>query len=71
MLTEVLYIGDRLRDLRKRALMSQRELAKRSGVGVTTIVRIERNQVEPHGRTIRKLAEALEVAPEELVKTEG
>ena len=71
MLTEVLYIGDRLRDLRKRALMSQRELAKRSGVGVTTIVRIERNQVEPHGRTIRRLAEALEVAPEELVKTEG
>jgi transcriptional regulator with XRE-family HTH domain len=68
MLTEVLYIGDRLRDLRKRALMSQRELAKRSGVGVTTIVRIERNQVEPHGATIRKLAEALEVDPAELVR---
>jgi transcriptional regulator with XRE-family HTH domain len=68
MLTEVLYIGDRLRDLRKRALMSQRELAKRSGVGVTTIVRIERNQVEPHGSTIRKLAEALEVEPQELVR---
>ena len=68
MLTEVLYIGDRLRDLRKRALMSQRELAKRSGVGVTTIVRIERNQVEPHGSTIRKLDEALEVEPQELVR---
>ena len=71
MLTEVLYIGDRLRDLRKRSLLTQRELADKSGVGVTTIIRIERNQVEPHGRTIRKLAEALEVAPEELVKTEG
>jgi transcriptional regulator with XRE-family HTH domain len=71
MLTEVLYIGDRLRDLRKRALLTQRELAERSGVGVTTIIRIERNQVEPHGRTIRRLAEALKVAPEELVKTEG
>ncbi|MDF2702135.1 MAG: Helix-turn-helix domain, partial [Rubrobacteraceae bacterium] len=70
MLTEVLYIGERLRDLRKRALMSQRELAKRSGVGVTTIVRIERNQVEPQGRTIRKLAEALGVEPHELVKSE-
>jgi transcriptional regulator with XRE-family HTH domain len=68
MLTEVLHIGERLRDLRKRALMSQRELAKRSGVGVTTIVRIERNQVEPQGATIRKLAEALEVEPQELVK---
>jgi transcriptional regulator with XRE-family HTH domain len=69
MLTEVLYIGERLRDLRKRALMSQRELAKRSGVGVTTIVRIERNQVEPQGATIRKLAEALGVEPQELVRT--
>ena len=71
MLSEVLYIGDRLRDLRKRALLTQRELADKSGVGVTTIIRIERNQVEPHGRTIRRLAEALEVAPEELVKTES
>ena len=32
-------------------------------MGVTTIIRIERNQVEPHGRTIRKLAEALSIAP--------
>jgi transcriptional regulator with XRE-family HTH domain len=71
MLTEVLYIGDRLRDLRKRALLTQRELADKSGVGVTTIIRIERNQVEPQGSTIRKLARALSVAPEELVKTEG
>ena len=71
MLIEVLYIGDRLRDLRKRALLTQRELADKSGVGVTTIIRIERNQVEPHGRTIRRLAEALKVEPEELVKTEG
>jgi transcriptional regulator with XRE-family HTH domain len=71
MLIEVLYIGDRLRDLRKRALLTQKQLAEKSGVGVTTIIRIERNQVEPHGSTIRKLAEALSVAPEELVKREG
>jgi transcriptional regulator with XRE-family HTH domain len=71
MLIEVLYIGDRLRDLRKRSLLTQRQLADKSGVGVTTIIRIERNQVEPHGSTIRKLADALSVAPEELVKTEG
>jgi transcriptional regulator with XRE-family HTH domain len=70
MLTEVLYIGDRLRNLRKRSLLTQKELADKSGVGVTTIIRIERNQVEPHGSTIRKLAGALSVAPEELVKTE-
>src|SRR5829696_6403846 len=44
----VLYIGDKLREARKRALLTQQELADKSGVGVTTIVRIERNQVEPH-----------------------
>jgi len=34
-------------------------------------VGVERNQVEPRGSTIRKLAEALDVEPEELVKAEG
>ena len=71
MLAEVLYIGDRLRDLRKRRLLTQEQLAERSGVGVATIIRIERNQVEPQGSTIRKLAEALNVEPEELVRMEA
>jgi transcriptional regulator with XRE-family HTH domain len=70
MLAEVLYIGDRLRDLRKRKLLTQEQLADRSGVGIATIVRVERNQVEPRGSTMRKLAEALNVEPEELVKVE-
>ena len=64
----VLYIGDKLRETRKRALLTQQQLADESGVGVTTIIRIERNQVEPHARTIRKLAEALGVEPHELLK---
>ena len=68
MLAEVLYIGDTVRDLRKRALLTQGELAERSGVGIATIIRIERNQVEPRGSTVRKLAEALEVEPAELVR---
>ena len=63
----VLYIGDKLRDFRKRALLTQEQLAQRSGVGITTIVRIERNQVEPHARTIRKLAEALDLEPKDLL----
>jgi transcriptional regulator with XRE-family HTH domain len=68
MFADVLYIGDRLRDLRKRRLLTQEQLADRSGVGIATIVRVERNQVEPRSSTIRKLAEALGVEPEELVK---
>jgi transcriptional regulator with XRE-family HTH domain len=68
MIPDVLYIGRQLRETRKRAMLTQQELAERSGVGVTTIVRIERDQVEPQGRTIRKLAEALGVDPAELLK---
>lgn len=68
MLAEVLYIGERLRETRKRKLLTQEELAERSGVGVATIIRIERDQVEPRGSTIRKLAAALEVDPAELVR---
>jgi transcriptional regulator with XRE-family HTH domain len=68
MLAEVLYIGEKLRETRKRKLLTQQQLAERTGVGVATIIRIERNQVEPRGSTIRKLAEALEVEPEELVR---
>lgn len=63
----MLHIGDKLRDLRKYKLLTQEQLAEKSGVGVTTIVRIERNQVEPHARTIRKLAEALGVHPKDLL----
>ena len=70
MLAEVLYIGERLREMRKRKLLTQEQLAERSGVGVATIIRIERNQVEPRGSTIRKLAAALEVDPAELVRGE-
>ncbi len=71
MLAEVLYIGEKLRETRKRKLLTQEQLAERSGVGIATIVRIERNQVEPRGSTIRKLAEALEVEPEELVRRDS
>jgi transcriptional regulator with XRE-family HTH domain len=66
----VLYIGDKLRETRKRALLTQQQLADESGVGVTTIIRIERNQVEPHARTIRMLAKALGVEPRELLEGE-
>jgi transcriptional regulator with XRE-family HTH domain len=67
----VLYIGDKLREIRKRALLTQQQLADKSGVGVTTIIRVERNQVEPQARTIRKLAKALDVEPHELLKGEA
>jgi transcriptional regulator with XRE-family HTH domain len=64
----VLQIGEKVRETRKRKLLTQEQLADKAGVGVNTIIRIERNQVEPHGRTIRKLAAALDVAPADLIE---
>jgi transcriptional regulator with XRE-family HTH domain len=64
----VLRIGDKVREIRKRNFLTQEELADKAEVGVNTIIRIERNQVEPHGRTIRKLAAALDVQPAELLE---
>jgi transcriptional regulator with XRE-family HTH domain len=63
--------GDRLRKVRDKRLLSQRELAERAGLSPTTILKLESGRVdEPHPRTIRKLAEALEVDPDELVRGE-
>jgi transcriptional regulator with XRE-family HTH domain len=63
--------GDRLRKVRDKRLLSQRELAERAGLSPTTILKLESGRVdEPHPRTIRKLADALEVDPDELVREE-
>ena len=56
-----------LRRLRQLRALSQRELASRAKLSVTTINRIETSQRKPMPRTIRKLAEALGVSPEELL----
>jgi transcriptional regulator with XRE-family HTH domain len=50
-----------------RRLLTQEELAKKAGVSPSTIVNIERDQTTPHFRTIRKLAEALDVDPTSLL----
>jgi transcriptional regulator with XRE-family HTH domain len=61
--------GEKLRAVRDRRLLSQRELAEKSGLSPTTILKLEGDRVsDPHPRTVRKLAEALEVDPAELVE---
>jgi DNA-binding XRE family transcriptional regulator len=59
---------ERLKELRRRRVLSMRELEEISGVSHNTIWRIESGRQGAHPRTIRKLAEALGVAPEELLK---
>ena len=63
----VVYIGDRLKELREKQLLTQKMLAERSGLSQVAIARIERNRAEPHFSTIHKLAAALNVEPSELV----
>ena len=62
---------ERLKMLRRLRAMSQEELAEESGVGRATISRIERGETGAHGRTLRKLAAALSVGVEELVRLEA
>jgi transcriptional regulator with XRE-family HTH domain len=56
-----------VRRLRVLRALSQRELAARAKLSVTTVNRIETGQRKPIPRTVRKLAEALGVVPEELL----
>ncbi len=63
---EVVKIGENLRSLREDRLLTQAELAERAGIALSSLVRIENDQVDPRFTSIRKLAQALEVHPREL-----
>ena len=57
----------RLKYWRERALMTQKELAERSGVRRQTIIAIEAGK-PPRPDTTRKLAQALSVEPQRLME---
>ena len=52
-----------LRSFRQRAVMSQEQLAERSGVARDTISKLETGQRKAYPTTIRKLAAGLDVEP--------
>ncbi len=56
-----------LRDLRRRAVMSQEQLAEKSGVARDTISKLETGRRKAYPTTIRKLAAGLNTAPQMLV----
>lgn len=57
----------KLRSVRETLFVTQEELAERTGMSRATISRIEGGQQRPRITTVRKLAQALGVPPEELV----
>ena len=59
--------GKRLAQLRKRAGLTQQELAVAAGLYFTTISRIERGEHQPHMDTLQALATALNVSTADLL----
>jgi transcriptional regulator with XRE-family HTH domain len=62
--------GQRLRKLRVEQALSLRALGERTGVAYDTINKLELGYRPARLTTIRKLAEALDVEPKELMKGE-
>jgi transcriptional regulator with XRE-family HTH domain len=62
--------GDRLRRLRRGKMLSLRELGERSGVAFDNINKFENERRYAQPRTVRRLAEALDIDPAELMKGE-
>ena len=59
-------MNEKLKDLRDYQGISQRELARRIGVGKTTISEIERGDRLPNVLTAIRIARALETTVEEI-----
>ena len=57
----------RLRMWRERKALTQQQLAEKAGVTRVTVARVEASLEEPYPTTVRKLANALGLEPEDLM----
>lgn len=64
-------ISETLLFQRKLKGITQSELSDKSGVGIRTIQRIEKGEVQPHMQTVKLLAEALDVSIDDLIILEN
>ncbi len=60
-------LSKRVKDLRNRKGLSQEELAENTGLSLRTIQRIENGETEPRGDSLKRLAMAFSVSPDEIV----
>lgn len=60
-------LAKKVKELRKRKGFSQEELTENSGLSLRTIQRIENGETEPTGETLKRISNALNVNPEELI----
>jgi len=61
-------MGERLRKVRQQRQLSQETLARRAMLALSTIIRIERGQRSAHPETIQRLASALDISPQWLMR---
>lgn len=61
-----LNLAQKVKELRSRKGISQEVLAEESGLSLRTIQRIENNETVPRGDTLKRLAIALNVTPDEI-----
>ncbi len=62
--------GKRLRRLRRQKALSQQDLMRMTGIAQATLSDLEGGKREARASTLRKLAQALEVQPKDLMKEE-
>ncbi|CAA9274829.1 MAG: hypothetical protein AVDCRST_MAG93-2830 [uncultured Chloroflexia bacterium] len=62
--------GKRLRRLRREKALSQQDVERMTGVAQATLSDLEGGKRGARASTLRKLAEALDVEPRELMKEE-
>jgi len=58
----------RAREFRTRKGLTQEELAENSGLSLRTIQRIENGEVMPRGDSLKRIAVALQVTPDDLIE---
>ncbi|PCJ67445.1 MAG: DNA-binding protein [Bacteroidetes bacterium] len=60
-------IGEKIREIRKKKGLSQEELAELAQVNLRTIQRIENNESEPRGITLKLICDVLDVRIEDIL----
>lgn len=65
---ENLELQKRVKDLRIKQGLSQEELADKTGLSLRTIQRIENGESVPRGDTLKRLAVALKVSPDDVIE---
>ncbi len=60
-------LSKQIKELRNLKELSQEELSEKSGLSLRTVQRIENGESTPRGDTLKRLADALEISPDNFI----